>query len=79
MCQRYKHGALKRICAFSFFNSNFFSIFFGVRTGKREESMVPTRYPKQDACIFVFRSKKFSSIFRFLEVAQVKERCQRYQ
>ena len=28
MCQRYKHGSLNRICAFSFFNSNFFSIFF---------------------------------------------------
>ena len=40
---------------------------------------MPTRCPEQYMSIFVFRSKIFSSKYRFLEVAQIKRRCKRYQ
>ena len=49
----------------------------GGRTGERKVSTVPSRFPEQYAHIFVFRSKNISSISRFLEVSQVKGRCQR--
>ena len=50
----------------------------GGHTGERKVSTVPSRFPEQCARIFVFRSKNISLISQFLEVAQVKGRCQRY-
>ena len=63
--------------AYSFFGQNIY--FLISRTGKSEVSAVPIRYPEQCASIFVFRSNIFFLISRFLEVAQVKGRCQRCQ
>ena len=56
-CQRFKRGAVNRMRDFSFFVPKIF---------KKEESAVPTRCPEKNACIFVFRSKNFSSISQIL-------------
>ena len=51
----------------------------GCRTSERDLSAIPTWCPDQCENIFVFRSKNFSLISRFLDVAQVKGICQLYQ
>ena len=80
-CQRYHRGSLNSVRAYLFFgpkNISFDISISGGRTGERKVSTVPSRFPEQCARIFVFRSKNISLISRFLEVAQVKGRCQRY-
>ena len=64
--QRYQPGALNWMRAFFFVPKNFSSISISWdRTGKREVSRAPTRYPEQYACSFVFRSKNFFDISIF--------------
>ena len=60
--------------AFSFFGLKFvFDISIsGCRTSKRVVIAVHRKCPEHYASIFIFGSKIFSSISRFLEVAEVK-------
>ena len=48
------------------------------RTGEREVSTVPTRFPKQFVRFSFFGPKFFSWISQYLKVAQVKGMCQMY-
>ena len=65
---------------FFWFKNFFFDISIsGCLTGEREVSKVPIRYTESYTTIFIFRPKKNSFISRILKVAQIKERCQRYQ
>ena len=57
----------------------FFDIsIFGCRTSKKEVSAVYTRYLNTMRAFLFFGPKNASSISQFLDVAQVKKRCQRY-
>ena len=66
--QRYStQGFEQDSCIFIFLSKKYFfdiSI-FGGRIGERKVSAVPTRYPEQDARIFVFQSKIFFQYFDF--------------
>ena len=76
-CQRYRHGDLSNIRAFSFFCQN---IFLKIsRICERELSAVLTRCPEVYVSIFVFLSEKFYFNIFFLDVAAVKGRYQRCQ
>ena len=60
-------------------NFSFHISISGGRTNEREVSMVPTRCLNSMQQFLFFGSKTISSIPRFLEVTQMKGRCQRYQ
>ena len=80
-CQRCQSGALNIMRHFCYSVQNFFfniSISGGC-TYEREVSTVPKRGPKHYATFLFFGLKFISSISQFLELVQVKGRCQRCQ
>ena len=54
-CQRYQRGTMSCVRVFSLLGQKFFLI----SHGKRDVSVVQTRYPEKYESIFVFRSNKF--------------------